>query len=169
MAKRKMRAKTGKTTGKKAAKKLPKKLVKAAARKPKRAAAKRAAPKREAAPPPAPRGGVVHWEIHARDQSLQQRFYRELFGWKIDDANPMGYGVVSSAGEGAIGGGFGRAQGEGGAAGVMFYVGVPSIEETLAKVTALGAQPIMPRTDLGMVIMAQFRDLEGNLIGLVEG
>jgi len=28
---------------------------------------------------------------------------------------------------------------------------------------------VMPRMDMGMVVMAQFRDLEGNLIGLVEG
>ena len=29
--------------------------------------------------------------------------------------------------------------------------------------------PRMPRTDIGMIVMAQFRDPEGNIIGLVEG
>ena len=33
----------------------------------------------------------------------------------------------------------------------------------------MGGQTLMPRTDIGMIIMAQFRDPEGNVIGLVEG
>jgi predicted enzyme related to lactoylglutathione lyase len=145
---------------------------KTSARKARRAAprsARRPRAQREAAaPPPMARGGVVHWELQAQDEQKQRAFYSELFGWRIDANNPQHYGVVAAAGPGSIGGGFSQA-GPGEPARVTFYVGVPSIEETLAKVVALGGQPTMARTDLGMVVMAQFRDLEGNLIGLVEG
>jgi uncharacterized protein len=150
--------------------KVPKK---AQARKapPAKAKAKRAkkdSPSRREAARPHARGGVVHWELLARDQDKQQAFYSDLFGWKVNANNPMEYGMVPPAGEGSIGGGFSTV-GAGQAPYVTIYVGVPSIIETLAKVTALGGTPTMQRTDLGMVIMAQFRDLEGNLIGLVEG
>jgi predicted enzyme related to lactoylglutathione lyase len=39
----------------------------------------------------------------------------------------------------------------------------------LDKAAALGGHAVMPRTDMGMVVMGQFRDPEGNVIGLVEG
>ena len=50
-----------------------------------------------------------------------------------------------------------------------FYVQVPSIVDTLDKAATMGGQTVMPRTDIGMIVMAQFRDPEGNIIGLVEG
>jgi predicted enzyme related to lactoylglutathione lyase len=146
----------------KVAKKAMKKIAKAK-RKP--AAAKPAAPPAPKAPPGP---GVVHWEILAIDQAAQKKFYGALFGWKVDDDNPMSYGVVTAYGEKSIGGGIGTAS-PGAPASVGFYVGVPSIDATLAQVATLGGQTTMPRTDLGMVIMAQFRDPEGNVIGLVEG
>lgn len=137
----------------------------------KKAAKRKASAARATAPaaPKAPPGpGVVHWEVQARDQAAQQRFFGELFGWKIDANNPTGYGMVTAYGEKSIGGGIGATP-TGEPPRVIFYVGVPSIDETMAKVTALGGHAAMPRTDLGMVIMAQFLDPEGNLIGLVEG
>jgi predicted enzyme related to lactoylglutathione lyase len=137
-------------------------------RPPKKAPRRRAAPAPSRKPSPTGRGGVVHWEVQAKDEAMQRAFYAELFGWRIDADNPQHYGVVPAAGPGSIGGGFSQA-GPGEPARVTFYVGVPSIEETLAKVVALGGQTTLGRTELGMVVMAQFRDLEGNLIGLVEG
>ncbi len=138
----------------------------------KTAVAKRqAAPRRTApAPEPAPAKltgpGVVHWEIQARDAAAQQRFYGELFGWDVDAGNPMGYGMVKGAGGASIGGGIGSTMD---APRATFYVWVPSIDAALEKAAALGGHAVMPRTDLGMVVMGQFRDPEGNVIGLVEG
>ena len=160
---------------KKAAKKLAKKALKKVARKVVKKVVKKAAKaKRKPAPamaaaPKAPPGpGVVHWEVQARDPAAQQRFFGDLFDWKVDASNSMGYGVVTAYGEKSIGGGIGASP-PGELPRVIFYVGVPSIDAALAKVAALGGHPTMPRTDLGMVIMGQFLDPEGNLIGLVEG
>ena len=74
--------------------------------------------------------------------------------------------MVTAGGPGSIGGGIGATMD---APRATFYVQVPSIVDTLDKAATMGAQMIMPRTDIGMVVMAQFRDPEGNLIGLIEG
>lgn len=170
MAKAKAR-KAAKATKRPANKRAASKTAKKAA-KPARAAAKRrAAPRQSAAASPAAptkmtSPGVVHWEIQARDGAAQQRFYGELFGWAVDAGNPMGYGMVKGAGGPSIGGGIGSTVDVPRA---TFYVWVPSIDAALERAAALGGHAVMPRTDLGMVIMGQFRDPEGNVIGLVEG
>jgi predicted enzyme related to lactoylglutathione lyase len=136
--------------------------AKAKAKKPvQRKAARAAAPKRAAAP------AVVHWEVQAKDLERQQEFFGSLFGWKIDTNNPMNYGMFAGAGKDTIGGGIGPAMN--GASRVTVYVQVDDINETLEKAQTLGAETIMPRTPYGPVIMALFRDLEDNVIGLVEG
>jgi predicted enzyme related to lactoylglutathione lyase len=109
---------------------------------------------------------VVHWEVQARDPGRQQRFFSDLFGWKIDADNPMNYGMVASAGKEGIDGGIGPTED---ASRVTVYVQVADIQQVLSRAESLGAQTIMPRTDIGMVIMAQFRDPEGNVIGVIEG
>jgi len=137
------------------------KAAKAAAKKKKKPATRRAAaPKRAAGP------AVVHWEVQAKDLPRQQQFFANLFGWKIDTNNPMQYGMISGAGKDTIGGGIGPAQD---ASRVTVYVQVSDINATLDKAQTLGAETVVPRTAMGPVIMGLFRDLEGNVIGLVEG
>ena len=161
-----------KKTTPKSAKPPGKKLSRRRSGKPaKRSAAPKAAPRTTAASaPPAKKAWlhppVVHWEISALDAPRQRAFFGDLFGWAIDANNPQNYGMVPSGGEGAIGGGIGPAMD--GKPYVTFYVEVPDIGAALTKAEALGASTVMPRTDLGMVILAQFRDPEGNLVGLIE-
>ena len=161
VARKKVASKVAKKSAKKSAVKPPKKkAVKVAAKAPK-AAARKPAPKKR------PHGAVVHWEIQATDPARQRDFFASLFGWPIDANNPQEYGMVPHGGDDSIGGGIGGTQDA--TARVTFYVEVPDINAALAKAEELGAATIMPRMDMGMVVMAQFRDLEGNLIGLVEG
>jgi len=150
----------------KTAKKTAKKVAKKPARRVARAAAKTAAPEQPAGPPKLTGPSVVHWEVQARDPAAQMRFFGELFGWNVDANNPQNYGMVTPAGAGSIGGGIGSTMD---APRATFYVQVPSIADTLDKAATMGGQTLMPRTDIGMIVMAQFRDPEGNVIGLVEG
>ncbi len=142
----------------------------AKAKKPARKATGKAATKRASAKRPAaaraPKPAVVHWEVQARDLERQQQFFANLFGWEIDTNNPMNYGMVAGAGKDSIGGGIGPAQDS--ASRVTVYVQVPDIDATLERAQTLGAQTVVPRMEFGPVIMALFRDLEGNVIGLVE-
>jgi len=41
-------------------------------------------------------GAVVHFEITGTDGAKLRSFYSDLFGWKINADNPMGYGIVES-------------------------------------------------------------------------
>jgi hypothetical protein len=134
---------------------------------PKKKAAKRAATRSAAAPKRAAQPAVVHWEVQARDLPKQQQFFSNLFGWKIDTNNPMQYGMISGAGKDTIGGGIGPAMDQ--SSRVTFYIQVPDVTATLQKATGLGAQTVLPRTPYGPIIMGLFKDLEGNVIGLVEG
>ena len=154
-------------SSKKKTKKAGKKVAKPAARKraaPKRAAAKKAAPRRAAAKGAA--HPIVHWEIQSKNPGQLHTFYANALGWKIDTNNPMQYGMISGAGKDTIGGGIGPAMDA--TSRVTVYVQVPDINETLDRATSLGGETMVPRTPYGPVIMALFRDLEGNVIGLVE-
>jgi len=172
MAKKPARKKSGpkaKTKTKTKAKAKPK-AKKVAKRPAKKAARPRAvAAAAESAPPGPPKlisPSVVHWEVQARDPIAQRQFFGSLFGWNVDANNPQEYGMVTAGGPGSIGGGIGATMD---APRATFYVQVPSIVDTLDRAATMGAQMVMPRTDIGMVVMAQFRDPEGNLIGLIEG
>jgi predicted enzyme related to lactoylglutathione lyase len=157
-AKKKTAAK--KPAKKAAPRKAPKKAVKAAA--PKRAAARPASPAKKAGPQ------IVHWEIQSQMPDRLHTFYADAFGWKVDANNPMNYGMVSSGGKEAIDGGIGGSM-NGDRSRVLVYANVTDIVESLEKIEALGGRTVMPRTDVGPVIMALYTDPEGNVMGLIEG
>jgi predicted enzyme related to lactoylglutathione lyase len=150
-----------KTTKKKAA--APKRSApkRSAAKKPAKKAAARSAPKAKA------QHQIIHWEIQSQNPALLHRFYADAFGWIIDASNPMNYGMVSSGGPAGIDGGIGGSQAPGSR--VVVYAAVPSIPTALERIESHGGRTLMPRTDLGMVIMALYQDPEGNTMGLVEG
>jgi uncharacterized protein len=117
---------------------------------------------------------VVHFEVVGKDGEKLQRYYAELFGWNVNADNPMQYGMVdakdntSMTGDTGIGGGIG--QGPDGYEGhVTFYVAVPDVEEALQKAESLGGTRVMgPENIMDMVELGQFKDPEGNVIGLVK-
>jgi predicted enzyme related to lactoylglutathione lyase len=172
MAPKKTRAKTKATTAnKKAAKKItPKKAkpsVKPSGKKPAKRAPKTTAKKTAKRASAARVHPIVHWEIQSQTPDKLHSFYAEALGWSVDANNPMNYGMVSSKGKGGINGGIGGANGKGSR--VTVYAAVPSIETMLERIEALGGRTVMPRTDVGPVIMALYTDPEGNVMGLIEG
>lgn len=116
---------------------------------------------------------VVHFEVVGKDGEMLHGYYSQLFGWEIDSNNPMNYGLVQP--EGRIGddgvgiaGGVGQGP-EGYEGHVTFYVEVPDVEAALAKAESLGGTRVMgPETIMGELVLGQFTDPEGHLIGLVN-
>ena len=108
---------------------------------------------------------VVHFEITGKDGAKLQKFYGDLFDWKIDANNPMNYGIVDNGGEGINGGVGETPQGDGH---VTFYVQVPDINAALEKAESMGGKTVMPREEMEMVTFALFSDPEGHMVGLVE-
>ena len=117
---------------------------------------------------------VVHFEVIGRDGEKLQSYYSELFGWDIDANNPMGYGVVQREGNtnaDGVGIGGGVAAGPGGDAGPRTVdVGVPDGEAARAEAEGLGGSRLLGPDDvMGRMVIGQFADPEGHVVGLVSG
>lgn len=109
---------------------------------------------------------VVHFEVTGKDGPALQRFYSELFGWKLDTNNPGGYGMLRE-GERALTGGIGAAP-QGTAGGVTFYVHTDDPKATLAKAEKLGGRVLMPLTEVAPeTTIALIADPEGHVVGLM--
>jgi len=101
---------------------------------------------------------VTDFEIIGKDGKALQRYYSELFGWTINDDNPMGYGMVERE-ENGIAGGIGGYDGHDGL--VTFYIEVPDVEAALAKAESLGGTRVIgPETIMDMVELGLFADPE---------
>ena|ERR1700689_5356170 len=161
-AKRKSAKKPTKPT-KKTAK--PAKAAKARKAAPQKAAAPKRAAARKASKPAGPQ--IVHWEIQSQSPEKLHGFYADVFGWNVDANNSMKYGMVASGGKDGINGGIGGSPVPGSR--VLVYANVPDIDHALGRIQSLGGKTVMPRTDLGMVIMAIYEDPEGNTMGIIEG
>ena len=111
---------------------------------------------------------VTHFEIMAKDGQRVREFYGNLFGWTFNDM--QGYGMVDTGVKGmGIGGGIGQLE-ENMMPIVTFYVQVEDVQAHLDKAASLGGTVIVPLTEVpGMVTFAQFKDPEGNLVGLLKG
>ena len=110
---------------------------------------------------------VTHFEVNARDAKAQQKFYGDVFGWKIDTNNPQNYGIaMAQDGKRGINGGIGASQD--GRSWVTFYVESSDLAGSLAKVERAGGRTIMPPQSAGPVSFALFADPEGNVVGLAS-
>ncbi len=119
-------------------------------------------------------GRVVHFEIPFDDGDRARNFYREAFGWSVQEIPDLDYTIVSTGPvseqnspteTGYIGGGMlqrGTPTDR-----PVITVDVDDIDETLAKVESLGGTTVLARHTVGqMGWSAYFKDAEGNLMGL---
>ena len=115
---------------------------------------------------------VCHFEIIGRDPAALRRYYGELFGWEFetDDAateavsEPGNYGFVGAAVAGLNGGIGGGKDYE---RRVLFYVSVDDVEAALTEAERLGGRREMgPEGTPGRLVVGQFTDPEGHLIGV---
>jgi len=112
---------------------------------------------------------VVHFEIMGGEGNQLEKFYGELFGWKINSNNPMKYGVVDTEGGlGGINGGVGPAKD--GSKRVSIYTQVKDLQATLDRAEKLGGKTVLPPTEVpGGPKPAMFADPAGNITGLLVG
>src|ERR1700733_9532021 len=110
---------------------------------------------------------VVHFEIIGTDPARLRSFFGELFGWRYERtpvaaavSEPDNYGFIEllTASDGGGSGYDNRA---------LFYVGVPDVERALERAESLGGVRTMgPETSPTGLVVGQFTDPAGNLIGL---
>jgi uncharacterized protein len=117
---------------------------------------------------------IVHFEILGKDGAKSQKWYSDIFGWKVD-AQPMPgmpegmtYGTVSAQDDRGIGGGItGVMPGSGPS--TCIYVEVADPQAVLDKIEKAGGKVVMPVTEIpNVVTFAQFADPDGNVLGLVK-
>jgi predicted enzyme related to lactoylglutathione lyase len=123
-------------------------------------------------------GRIVHFEIPFDNGDRARGFYREAFGWKVEEMPGMDYtmaisGPVSDEGmpteTGYINGGMFQRSDDWPSKGPVIVVDVASIDDTLQMVEKLGGATLTPKQPVGdMGFAAYFRDPEGNVMGLWE-
>jgi uncharacterized protein len=112
---------------------------------------------------------VVWFEVVGHDLPELTGFYSNMFGWKVNADNPMGYGMVDTGTSSGIPGGI-YAVDDRAKEYVTFYVQVPDVAAALVKAEGLGAKVIQPATDLpdGPTV-GLLADPQGHVVGLVQG
>jgi predicted enzyme related to lactoylglutathione lyase len=121
-------------------------------------------------------GRVVHFEIPFDDGDRARAFYKEAFGWQVQEMPDMGYTMVMSGPSGDAGpteagfinGGM-MARAGSPARGPVLTVDVESIDVALERIGELGGSTVVGRTPVGdMGFTAYVTDTEGNVVGLWE-
>lgn len=107
---------------------------------------------------------VVHFEIAGKDGPRLTSFYRDLFGWDIQDAGPD-YWLVKGEEEG-IGGGLFKTR-DGMPPYVTVYVATPDLNASLERAVELGGKRLVEPTEIPATgTFAMVQDPDGNVIGL---
>lgn len=110
---------------------------------------------------------VVHFEICVADYPKHVEFYSKAFDWKIDDNNPMHYGMVTTGGEGGINGGIMQPQ-EGPWPGNMaLYMNVDELATFRRKIVEAGGKIVVEQMDIpGVGSLCLFEDTDGRVMGM---
>lgn len=120
---------------------------------------------------------VVHFEIMGKNEKQTQKWYSDMFGWKIDPM-PMGpgdetYGIVGAQDGKGIGGGVGGSR-EGQQPSARVYIEVDDPRAYMEKIEKAGGKVVLPVSDMPMpgsdtpLVLGMFADPDGNVIGLVK-
>jgi len=127
---------------------------------------------------------VIHFEIHAADPERAAAFYRQVFGWNVNEwtipgveipnENRYWMAVSGSAPDPGIDGGIlvrrGAPPSDGQAVNAyVCTIGVPSVDDYVAKAVAAGGTLAVPRMPIkGVGWLAYCKDTEGNIFGVMQ-
>lgn len=110
-------------------------------------------------------GAPVDWfEVLGTDAERTQRFYAEMFGWRIDDQGDASYRMVDTGADGGIRGGLGS-----GELGLWttVYASVADVDVVLAKAVELGGSRVYgPVAVDDHMQTGALRDPAGNVFGI---
>jgi uncharacterized protein len=122
-------------------------------------------------------GRVVHFEIPFENGDRARDFYRETFGWTLQDIPEMSYTMVNSGPTsdqgvpnepGFINGGMLKRD-QSPTTGTVLVIDVASIDSALKQIERLGGATVVSKEPVGdMGFVAYFKDPEGNVVGLWE-
>jgi uncharacterized protein len=109
------------------------------------------------------RGEISYLRVPAHEPRRSATFYEAVFGWRVDlERDDPSF----EDGSGHVIGHFMADLPVAGEAGVLPYVFVERVDETLEKVVAEGGEVMTPPYPEGDLRVATFRDPAGNVIGV---
>lgn len=114
------------------------------------------------------RNPVTWFEIIGKDSAALQRFYREVFGWKLTPpvADMGNYSMLAEHGPGEHGAGGGIGEGD---ARTTIYVEVDDPQGYVDRAAARGATVLMPvSTITPTTTIAMLTDPAGNTFGIMK-
>ncbi len=118
---------------------------------------------------------IVHFEIPAKDPSTVARFYEQLFGWKfskMETSGNMDYWLIShkdAKSPNETMGGLYKPDANMSQQGILNYIGVKSIDESLKQATSLGATVALPKQEIPNIgYFAILTDPNGNAFALFQ-
>jgi uncharacterized protein len=120
--------------------------------------------------------GVVHFEIPADDMKKAAEWYKKVFGWNTEEIPGMPY-IMTRTCEcdeenmpkemGKINGGFYERDDGGASKNPVIVVKTSNIDESMEKIKSEGGEIVVEKKQVGdMGLYAQFKDSEGNIMGL---
>ena len=110
----------------------------------------------------------THFELATDDLEKTAKFYRDVFGWKIEKwEGPIDYWLVTTGYEKTLGINGGLMQANGGFKGTINTVEVDDIDAALAKAVANGGEIILPKDAIpGVGYQAYIKDNTGIIVGV---
>ncbi|MDZ7268007.1 MAG: VOC family protein [candidate division KSB1 bacterium] len=109
--------------------------------------------------------GFVHVEIPSADFDRTRNFYRELFEWKLDLVVEEDYMLFDTGEE--VNGAFYHSPWHTGRQGIILYIRVDDIDQTLERVLQLGGKIIRGKTpEKASGSFALISDPDGNVLGI---
>ena len=117
-------------------------------------------------PPTLANGKICYIEMPATDIARSADFYHRVFGWNIRKRGDGSTAFDDSTGEVSGAWVLGRPPGD--KIGLLFYIMVDSVAETVKTVVANGGEIVQPVGADAPEITARFRDPAGNVIGLYQ-
>jgi predicted enzyme related to lactoylglutathione lyase len=117
--------------------------------------------------PPKPiNGKICYIEVPAVDIARSAEFYKQVFGWNIRQRGDGATAFDDTTGE--VSGSFIRNRPPSLDPGLLIYIMVDSVADTLDRVEANGGRVVQPIGADAPEITARFRDPGGNVIGLYQ-
>ena len=111
-------------------------------------------------------GKVCYIEIPAADVRRSAEFYGEVFGWRIRQRGDGHLAFDDTTGE--VSGTWVVGRRAGSEPGLLLYIMVDSVEETIEAILARGGELVQPGGVDAPEVTARFRDPGGNVIGLYQ-
>ena len=112
---------------------------------------------------------VIHFEINVDNPDRATKFYSSTFGWKIEKAGPMDYWLITTGPDNQPGINGAIMKRADPSATTVNTIGVPSVDEFMAKVTKKGGKILTPKTPIpGIGYFCYCQDTEGNTFGIMQ-